>query len=91
MSCVYLLFNVALAASALPAVVCAADLNFVESAVAAVMIVFAHIHVACNAEIDVFHNTSGIYPARKVGEVVIILRIKSCIIPAPVDKRLFLF
>ena len=53
-----LLAAVTFAARAFLIAVCTADLNFIERAVAAVVIVPAHINVAGDTEIDVFHNTS---------------------------------
>lgn len=87
-----LLFNVALAACALLTVVRAADLYLVQSAVAAVVIIPAHIYVAGNAEIDIFHNTSKMaHTAHTAGNAVIILPIKLRFIPALVDKKPILF
>ena len=54
-------FDIALAAGAFLAFAGRAHLNFVESAVAAVVVIFAHVDVAGNAEINVFHNTSKTY------------------------------
>ena len=65
------------------AAVRAADLYLVQSAVAAVVVVLAHVHVAGYAEVDVFHNYLR---AARFRAVLLLLPARTPFMRAGVDK-----